>query len=103
MWPFKPNDWKIVFIAKPDEYTVITTYAGYPIEGTKRTERLVHTLSYSKSRNKFRIDWDGTSVSDRSASPSYISCLKKQIEMQKELDEITQRQIEFLQKSKNPS
>jgi len=86
MWPFKPNDWKPVFVAEPDEYTTITTYKGVPIPGTEGTERLVHTLYHSKSRNKYRIEWDGTSVSDRGASPSYLACIKKQMELENNTD-----------------
>jgi hypothetical protein len=83
MWPFKSNDWRPVFVAEPDEYTVITTYAKIPIQGTERKEHITHTLYYSKSRNKYRIDWAGTYVSDREAIPSYIACVRKQIELEK--------------------
>ena len=83
MWPFKPNDWVPIFISEPDEYTVTTLKNGYPMSGTEHTERLVHTLYYSKSRKKYRIDWNGASVSDRCASPSYLACFKKQIELEK--------------------
>lgn len=81
MWPFKPNDWTLVFISEPDEYTITTTYGGVPLTGTDRIERTVHTLYYSKSRNKYRISWNGYCTADRTTSPSYIACVKKQIEL----------------------
>ena len=81
MWPFKPNDWAPVFVNQ-DEYIVTTTYAGVPLQGTDRIKYLAHTLYYSKSRDKYRIDWTGYCPSDREASPSYIACVNKQIELQ---------------------
>jgi hypothetical protein len=86
MWPFKPNDWKIVFISEPDVYIVTTTYAGQLIKGTERKESIVHTLYYSKSRNKYRIDWSGNYMGNREASLSYIACVKKQIELSNKTD-----------------
>lgn len=77
---FKPNDWEPVFI-DTDNYTVTNTYAGVPLVGTEHIERITHTLMYSKSRNKYRIDWAGFCASDRLTSPSYIACVNKQIEL----------------------
>ena len=81
MWPFKPNDWIPVFV-ESDDYTVTSTYAGVPLKGTEHTESISHTLYYSASRNKYRIDWNGYAVTSRMACPSYIACVKKQIELQ---------------------
>jgi hypothetical protein len=88
MWPFKPNDWKPVFVAEPDDFTVTTTYAGFDVKGTEHAEKITHTLYYSKSRNKYRIDWSGHFLYDacRTTIPSYIACVKKQIELESKTD-----------------
>ena len=83
MWPFKPNDWKVIFVSEPDVYTVTITYAGLPLKGSEREKKLTHILYYSKSRNKYRIRREGDYINTNlKTSPSYLACIKKQIELE---------------------
>lgn len=62
MWPFKPNDWKTVYIAEVNQYTRIDIVKGNIV---KRTIEVTHILQYSESRNKYRMDFIESILTDK--------------------------------------
>ena len=77
MWPFKPNDWKIIHTER-GTYTYVSSVTPNGVE--------VHTLYillYSKSRNKYRIEIEGYRSINSHSTEEYDNCLKKQIELEK--------------------
>lgn len=82
MWPFKPNDWKLIHAAMAS-YTVYTHILGTRIDSSKRTEWTTARLYYSKSRNRYKIKEIGyVPQSGHETSDAYFACLNKQIQTQ---------------------
>ena len=85
MWPFKPNDWKIIFT---DKYNFVrtTTWDGRKLPGTERALSTLYILKYSESRKKFKIDISGDQSSPLLyANEAYQHCLDRQIDFLAEL------------------
>lgn len=79
---FCPN-WKKIYIQKSFE-NVISTYNGVKIVNSDTKRLHVCALEYSDVREKYRIRIiAGLNTTE---SDAYINCLKKQVELEKNID-----------------
>ena len=81
MWPFKPDDWMLIYIER-ETFSVWTVVAGVRLEHTKREEYTVYTLYYSLSRNKYKIDVTGYTPHSWESQIGYVNCVSEQIKHQ---------------------
>jgi hypothetical protein len=79
MWPFKPNDWKVVHTARHD-FVRTSTWDGRKIPGTEKNLSTLYILKYSESRKKFKIAIEGERSATLYCNEAYQECLDKQID-----------------------
>ena len=85
MWPFKPNDWKIVYTDR-QEFTGVEQHNGFFRGYAQRECAMIYVLKYSSLRNKFNIEIEGEIADNlRQSCPAYQRVLNKQIELQEKL------------------
>jgi hypothetical protein len=56
MWPFKPNDWKLVYTCR-EEFPMYKSYCEIRIPESEYIDIVLFELLYSESRDKYKLSY----------------------------------------------